>query len=73
MCPTTDEEIGQGRIVTIASTAGLKGYPYVVGYCAAKQGRSDLLVPWLLNWEGVVSQLMRYVLGLLKHPCCEVD
>lgn len=25
-----------GRIVAIASTAGLKGYPYVTGYCAAK-------------------------------------
>ncbi|GJD49630.1 Putative ketoacyl reductase [Methylobacterium crusticola] len=27
---------GQGRIVTVASTAGLKGYPYVGAYCAAK-------------------------------------
>jgi NAD(P)-dependent dehydrogenase (short-subunit alcohol dehydrogenase family) len=25
-----------GRIVTVASTAGLKGYPYVSAYCAAK-------------------------------------
>jgi NAD(P)-dependent dehydrogenase (short-subunit alcohol dehydrogenase family) len=25
-----------GRLVVIASTAGLKGYPYVSGYCAAK-------------------------------------
>ncbi|GGD23233.1 SDR family NAD(P)-dependent oxidoreductase [Aureimonas glaciei] len=25
-----------GRIVTVASTAGLKGYPYVGAYCAAK-------------------------------------
>ena len=25
-----------GRIITIASTAGLKGYPYVSAYCAAK-------------------------------------
>lgn len=25
-----------GRIVAIASTAGLKGYPYVTAYCAAK-------------------------------------
>ena len=29
---------GWGRIVAIASTAGLKGYPYVVPYCAAKHG-----------------------------------
>lgn len=27
-----------GRIVSIASTAGIKGYPYVAAYCAAKHG-----------------------------------
>jgi ketoreductase len=27
-----------GRIIAIASTAGLKGYPYVAAYCAAKHG-----------------------------------
>ncbi|WP_390911080.1 SDR family NAD(P)-dependent oxidoreductase [Pseudosulfitobacter sp. SM2401] len=29
---------GTGRMIAIASTAGLKGYPYVTGYCAAKHG-----------------------------------
>ena len=29
---------GFGRIVNIASTTGLKGYPYVAGYAAAKHG-----------------------------------
>jgi NAD(P)-dependent dehydrogenase (short-subunit alcohol dehydrogenase family) len=29
---------GPSRIVFIASTAGLKGYPYVAAYCAAKHG-----------------------------------
>jgi len=29
---------GHGRIVNIASTAGLTGYPYVAAYCAAKHG-----------------------------------
>jgi len=29
---------GFGRIVTVASTAGLIGYPYVTAYCAAKHG-----------------------------------
>jgi NAD(P)-dependent dehydrogenase (short-subunit alcohol dehydrogenase family) len=29
---------GKGRIVNIASTAGLTGYPYVSAYCAAKHG-----------------------------------
>ena len=27
-----------GRLIAIASTAGLKGYPYVAAYCAAKHG-----------------------------------
>ncbi len=27
-----------GRLIAVASTAGLKGYPYVTGYCAAKHG-----------------------------------
>ena len=31
-------EQGWGRIVNIASTAALKGYPYVAAYCAAKHG-----------------------------------
>ena len=31
-------EAGSGRIVNIASTAGLKGYAYVAAYCAAKHG-----------------------------------
>ncbi|HEY8565033.1 MAG TPA: SDR family NAD(P)-dependent oxidoreductase [Beijerinckiaceae bacterium] len=29
-------ERGFGRVVAVASTAGLKGYPYVTAYCAAK-------------------------------------
>jgi NAD(P)-dependent dehydrogenase (short-subunit alcohol dehydrogenase family) len=32
----TMAERGHGRIVAVASTAGLKGYPYVSAYCAAK-------------------------------------
>jgi NAD(P)-dependent dehydrogenase (short-subunit alcohol dehydrogenase family) len=31
-------DAGWGRIVTIASTAGLKGYRYTAAYCAAKHG-----------------------------------
>jgi NAD(P)-dependent dehydrogenase (short-subunit alcohol dehydrogenase family) len=31
-------EADWGRLVAIASTAGLKGYPYVSAYCAAKHG-----------------------------------
>ena len=31
-------DAGWGRLIAVASTAGLKGYPYVSGYCAAKHG-----------------------------------
>lgn len=31
-------QAGRGRIVNVASTAGLTGYPYVAAYCAAKHG-----------------------------------
>lgn len=31
-------DAGFGRIVNVASTAGLKGYPYITAYCAAKHG-----------------------------------
>ena len=32
------KDAGAGRMIVVASTAGLKGYPYVSGYCAAKHG-----------------------------------
>ena len=31
-------EMGYGRIVNISSTVGLRGYPYIAAYCAAKHG-----------------------------------
>lgn len=31
-------DAAHGRIVNVASTAGLRGYPYVTAYCAAKHG-----------------------------------
>jgi NAD(P)-dependent dehydrogenase (short-subunit alcohol dehydrogenase family) len=38
----TMQDAGWGRLVVIASTAGLKGYPYVASYCAAKHGAIGL-------------------------------
>ncbi|MEQ6250250.1 SDR family NAD(P)-dependent oxidoreductase [Sulfitobacter sp. HNIBRBA3233] len=32
------KEAGGGQMIAVASTASLKGYPYVAGYCAAKHG-----------------------------------
>ena len=39
----TRAEKGSRRIIFIASTAGLKGYPYVAAYCAAKHGVVGLM------------------------------
>jgi NAD(P)-dependent dehydrogenase (short-subunit alcohol dehydrogenase family) len=36
--PDVTRKDNEGRIVFVASTAGLKGYPYVAAYCAAKHG-----------------------------------
>ena len=37
-CLPDMKNAGWGRLMAIASSAGLKGYPYVSGYCAAKHG-----------------------------------
>lgn len=34
--PLMLENAARGRVINVASTAGLKGYPYVSAYCAAK-------------------------------------
>ncbi len=39
----TRKDGGLRRIVFVASTAGLKGYPYVAAYCAAKHGVVGLM------------------------------
>lgn len=38
-----DQMRGWGRLISIASTAGLKGYPYVAPYTAAKHGVVGLI------------------------------
>src|SRR6478752_567724 len=38
LADVTRNSEGARRIIFIASTAGLKGYPYVAAYCAAKHG-----------------------------------
>ena len=40
---TRSKADGARRIVFVASTAGLKGYPYVAAYCAAKHGVVGLM------------------------------
>lgn len=45
--------VGWGRIVNIASTAGLKGYAYVSAYCAAKHGVVGLTRALALEWANL--------------------
>ncbi|WP_280403813.1 SDR family NAD(P)-dependent oxidoreductase [Nocardia brasiliensis] len=43
---------GRGRVVNIASTAGLRGYPYVAAYAAAKHGVVGLTRALALELSG---------------------
>ena len=64
---------GTRRIVFIASTAGLKGYPYVAAYCAAKHGVVGLTRALSLELEFNRSYGQRCVSGLhghAAHRCC---
>lgn len=45
-------EGGEGRIVTIASTAGLEGYAYTAPYCAAKHGAVGLMRALAAEYAG---------------------
>ncbi len=45
-------ERGEGRIVTIASTAGLHGYAYTAPYCAAKHGAVGLMRALAAEYAG---------------------
>ena len=45
-------DAGWGRIVNVASTAGLKGYPYVTAYVAAKHGLVGLTRALAVEFAG---------------------
>jgi NAD(P)-dependent dehydrogenase (short-subunit alcohol dehydrogenase family) len=53
-------KLGSGRIVNVASIAGLKGYPYVAAYCAAKHaviGMTRALAAELIKTRITVNAL----------------
>jgi NAD(P)-dependent dehydrogenase (short-subunit alcohol dehydrogenase family) len=49
---TRKNPAGTGRIILMASTAGLKGYPYVAAYCSAKHGVVGLARALSAEFEG---------------------
>ena len=61
-------EVGYGRIINVASTAGLTGYGYVSAYCAAKHGvikESDHVL-WRPKWKngGQICQLLLWDISI---------
>jgi NAD(P)-dependent dehydrogenase (short-subunit alcohol dehydrogenase family) len=64
---------GSRRIVFIASTAGLKGYPYVAAYCAAKHGLVGLMRALSIELAGKGITVNAVCPGYTETPLLEAS